>query len=142
VSLSDKLRELSETLVADVPENKSSQALSAHTGSQRLTSCAVDRLWLHVQRNLMTRSTPPIQPFVHRKAETTGSYESDELLELASDVILHTTDEDETNHSVDLEGKQNWYPLMLTQAHEVSFGNHELAPPREAFQDDLLLDAT
>jgi hypothetical protein len=147
-SLSNKLKELSETLVAGIPEDESIQASSAYAESQRLTSYIVDRLWLHLQKNLTTRSTPSLQAVVHQKAEVKGPCDSDELLELAnrqnkaSDVVLHTTNEDETKHSVDLNAKQDGNHSRLSQTQEQFFGDHELTYPAEAIQDELLLDAT
>jgi hypothetical protein len=41
-------------------------------------------LWLHLQKNLLKKSTPSLQAFITRKAETVTQSDSDELLDRAN----------------------------------------------------------
>jgi hypothetical protein len=79
VSLGDKLQRLAGYSSGTHQRGGlSSQVPTARTELTRTSSIA-DSLWLHLQKNLLTRSTPPTQSFVTRNRDTADRSDAEEL---------------------------------------------------------------
>jgi hypothetical protein len=78
MSLSEKLQALNGQ--SGIESQGRWQGLTAETGKLRLSSVA-NKLWLHLQKSLLTKPMPQLQSFITQKQETIDQTHTNELLD-------------------------------------------------------------
>jgi len=111
-----------------------------------------NRLWLHLQKNLSAKPTPPLQAFVSRAAEIANQYDSDEILdhENIADEVIGLDELGIGDHETACPGDDNITQQIALSTppstridpienYNTIEGGHQNAPVRKG--DDLLIEA-
>jgi len=111
-----------------------------------------NQLWSHLQKSLLARPAPSLQPFITCDAAAEDAQVSDEIL-VPVDLLCEagaaassTIEEREFSSSVGDDTKENDRPPAPSSVRQDLLQDHKTAVLGEvypiAFEDDLLLDAT
>jgi hypothetical protein len=147
VSLSKKLQKLIDYSVTTTQGGGGQSSCDPSTKAGLIrTSSIAENLWLHMQKNLRTRSTPPLQSFVIRNTDTADRSDLAELLKSAGRHDPPTKNENKKSQIIGTKIEQdNAYPTPVS-VHERHYDDHEeaqlIARDSKTFNDDFLLDET
>jgi hypothetical protein len=119
MSLSEKLQALNGQ--PGIEAQGRWQGLTAESTKLRLSSVA-NKLWLHLQKSLLTKPTPQLQSFVTQKQKTIDQTDADELLD--------TTPLTVTDQHYD-EGSDTMCPGMEVQTMFPSYMPNSISFRRE-----------
>jgi hypothetical protein len=81
ISLSEKLKSLTECLSKSTSESDESENPMERREAEQYSSSISNHLWLHLQKDLLRRPTPLLQALVSRDAKTVTQSDADEILE-------------------------------------------------------------
>jgi hypothetical protein len=145
ISLSEKAQKLAGHPSTRAYESQQSNSLVLKLLSERPPLSVFDRLWLHLQKNLLTRATPPLQAFVAPNAEVTSKSISDEIIEYTDHIreangLDHLGDDDEdASVQPDYNTTQHTVSAAHLDKHEGQ-GEHQGYGSLTKLEDELLFD--
>ncbi|KAH3988960.1 hypothetical protein HBH98_184820 [Parastagonospora nodorum] len=149
-SLSEKFKELIGTRSRNSLHSRLGQGTAVDGQLQSMASSLSDQLWLHLQRSLLARPAPSLQPFTTCDADAADAHVSDEIL-VPVDLLCEagaapsTIEERELSSTISDDTKEEVWPPTPSGVRPGLLQGYETAVQREeypiAFEDDLLLDA-
>lgn len=135
VSLSEKLKSLVALHTVEADDTNSDQVLADEETPS--SSPITDRLWQHIQKALLAKSTLPLQAFVTHDTESIPLSEQHDILENAEEYRrldghdLHDLDEEDFSGPLDLNAGQNSSLLILERGLRDLDENFESAGSQE-----------
>jgi hypothetical protein len=115
-----------------------------------MASSLSEQLWLHLQRSLLARPAPSLQPFTTCDADAADAQVSDEILVpvdllCEADAASSNIEERELSSPISDDTKEEVWPPTPSGVRPGLLQDYETAVQREEyhipFEDDLLLDA-
>jgi hypothetical protein len=125
MSLSKKLQTLNGQ--SNIKAQGRLQGMTAETGKLGSSSVA-NKLWLHLQKSLLTKPMPQLQSFVTQKQEMMNQTHADELLDTTPLTVTdqhHDADSDTLYTGVEAHAPFSSYmssPISFRKEHPSSFG--------------------
>lgn len=84
ISLSEKVQKVTGRLWTRTNGSQQSETLVVDGSTEQLSLSIPDNLWLHLQKNLLTRTAPPLQSFLAQKIEVMNHIGPDKDIEYLS----------------------------------------------------------
>jgi hypothetical protein len=154
VSLKEKLRKLND--YTSTATKRQWQRPTAATERTR-SSSVVDTIWLHLQKSLLTRSTPPLQSFITRREDTAYRPDADESLETTLPTVSQYQDTGSGTWHIGMGASapiprymssRAFVPIEGPSSHSVSeetdflalYSNEQAAPSQPKAQHYLLVE--